>query len=66
MIDSLGIHGYHIVKNFFGERQSDYFLSQIFESIEKKETKLGSSDESGPVHPKTWNVNSHPIWQEDN
>tara|TARA_B100001778_G_scaffold328235_1_gene327438 strand:- start:1403 stop:2869 length:1467 start_codon:yes stop_codon:yes gene_type:complete len=63
MIDSLYIHGYFIVKNFFDKQQTNYFISQVFESIKKKETHLSSSDENEVVHPKTWNVNAHPIWE---
>jgi hypothetical protein len=63
MIDSLYKHGYYVIKNFFDERQTGYFLSQVFESIKQKETHLGSSGDNEVVHPKTWNVNSHPIWQ---
>ena len=63
MIDTLYTNGYHIIKNFFDENQTDYFLFQSIDTIEKKEVYLGSENKDNIVHPMTWNVNSHPIWQ---
>ena len=66
MNDKLFENGYVILENFFTEQQVDYFSNQSIDSITRKQMVLGNNPlmgEGDAVHPMTWNVNSHPIWQ---
>ena len=63
MIDYLHKHGYYVIENFFTKTQSDYFFKQSIDTINNKEMAVGDIADVQAFHPKTWNVNSHPIWQ---
>lgn len=63
MIDYLHKHGYYVVEDFFTEKQVGYYLKQSMESVVKKEMSLGTLEQTIQMHHKTWNVNSHPIWE---
>ena len=62
MNDSLFKKGYVIIDKFFSEVQTDFYMSKVADIIEEREMKLGQ-DMGDIVHPMTWNVNSHPIWE---
>ena len=62
MNDSLFEKGYVIIDNFFTEAQTHFYMSNVANNIENREMKLGQ-DIGDIVHPMTWNVNSHPIWE---
>jgi len=64
MNDTLITKGYVVVDNFFTDIQSEYYMSQVANSISEREMLLGQNMGAGyGVHPMTWNVNSHPIWE---
>ena len=64
MNDKLYENGYVVLENFFTDKQVDFFMTQTVESIANKEMVLGKDMLDGEsVHPMTWNVNSHKVWE---
>tara|TARA_B100000902_G_scaffold101940_1_gene104316 strand:+ start:5158 stop:6630 length:1473 start_codon:yes stop_codon:yes gene_type:complete len=63
MIDQLYVHGFYVVKDFFSKKQADYFLYQSVETIQNQEVYFGGDEDPEHVHPMTYNVNGHPIWE---
>ena len=66
MNDMLYTHGYQVIEGFYSQVQTDYFLYQVVNSMNNGELLLGGGeigDGDAGVHPMTWNVNSHPVWQ---
>ena len=66
MNDMLYTHGYQVIEGFYSQVQTDFFLYQVVNSMNNGELLLGGGeigDGDSGVHPMTWNVNSHPVWQ---
>ena len=64
MNDSLYKNGYVVLENFFTQRQIDFFMNQVVEAKLNNDLTLGKdADANTDLHPMSWNVNSHPVWQ---
>ena len=46
----------------FNDIQTDYYMSKVVDILYEKDMMLGNQM-SDSVHPMTWNVNSHPVWE---
>tara|TARA_Y100001937_G_scaffold125418_1_gene192209 strand:+ start:999 stop:2474 length:1476 start_codon:yes stop_codon:yes gene_type:complete len=62
MNDILYKKGYVVLDNFFSDIQTDYYMSKVVDILYEKDMMLGNQM-SDSVHPMTWNVNSHPVWE---
>ena len=63
-MNSLYKNGYVVLENFFTQRQIDFFMNQVVEAKLNNDLTLGKdADANTDLHPMSWNVNSHPVWQ---
>ena len=62
MHDILYKKGYVVIDNFFSDIQTDYYMSKVVDLLRENDMELGNRMQTG-VHPKTWNVNAHPVWE---
>ena len=63
MNDSLYTNGYVTLEEFFTKQQVDFFMNQVVVSLGSNELHLAANiEQKEELHPATWNVNSHPVW----